>query len=1475
MLLALTAFASFAAGNFPKPGKQFKTPVMKDNLDAAAFKVWLDGTEKKPSERGSDRGPAWILWTQSTTTGHGGLTFCSTKKPGPRHVRFGFKAAVPVGTVLTRGNVSVSVLRTTAAYPGQLGEDAQWLAGQRLERGKVTTSQASHGGLALWVFPAGTTTRALRVTHVAKATDSSYNGWLGGALVLKQRLINLAPYALASSKSNNRHAARINNSRAEGWHAWDNRGFQRNGSASGPIVSRKNPEWLLLVWAKPVTLNGLIGVETGFGAMDVLAYTGPKDLHPRDADDKQWKQIYSASGFQIGYPTVLWPNSFPFPRPVTTRAIRIRITDKTAARHPHVKKKPMGGRRVWLGDILACRNIGAAAMKAPDLERPKVAGPHPPIPITFTLPEAGYVTLVIEDQTGKRIRNLVSETPFPAGKNTAWWDGTDDLGRDIDAANHGLYNIPARFVQPGTYRARGLWRKEIEPIYEFPVYANGNPPWSTPDHTGAWLANHSPPQAALFVPATHSPTGEPSVFLGCYVTEGPDGFAWVDLNGRKRGGIKRIGGIWTAAPFLARDTAPKASTNVSAYVASTWRTAKGADTFELRLNALNRVGPNSLKAKEVFKLVLNPKDARKADANGKKKGKKAKKPAPDSIGGLAAYNGLVACAMQKTNRILFINVAARKIVQAATVQDPRGMVYDASGRLFVLSGTKLLRANATAKPTSRLTIVTVISEGLEDPFGVALDAAGNIYVSDHGSSHQVKVFTPAGKLIRKIGRAGKPGVGLYDKLHMNNPAGIAIDARNQLWVAEHDPLPKRVSVWTTDGKFVRAFYGPGKYGGGGMLDKHHKERFYYADEAKGTLEFKLDWEKGKADLVAVLYRRTAKSLPMPFRAAAPEMALYRNGKRYFTNCFNTNPTSGHATAFIYIERDHVACPAAAIGLANQWGLLKTKPFLKLWPKGADPYGSLWRNDRINQALFIWGDASGDGKVQPDEVQLQHVPVRGITVMDDLSFCVAQTNGKAMRFRPTGFTNAGVPLYEYAKGEVIAEGVHGPKSSGGCQMLVDDSDESVLTLGVEPFSPYSVCGVKNGKAMWSYPNPWPGLHASHHAAKPDRPGQLIGVTRLLGSFIKPRNSEVGPIWAVNGNMGNFFLMTRDGLFVATVFKDSRQGRPWRMSVAKRGMSLKGVTLHDENFWPSISQTPDGTIYAVDGSHCSLVRLDGLDTLKRLAPMEVKVTPENLEASQQYVMEREALRQKTFGSGVLTGTIRRTALTVDGKLNDWNGASWVEIDRRGAGANFNSNAQPYNIRGTIAVHGDRLYAAWKTNEKKLLINSGEMSNALFKTGGALDLMLAADVSADAKRRTPVAGDLRLLVTMVKGKTKALLYRPVVPGTPADKKIPFSSPWRTIAFDQVLDVSDKVKLAGNKSGNFEISIPLRVLGLKPRAGMRMLGDIGILRGNGSETTARTYWSNKATGITADVPSEAMLVPHLWGTIEWKNEQESRLME
>src|SRR6185436_18060040 len=104
------------------------------------------------------------------------------------------------------------------------------------------------------------------------------------------------------------------------------------------------------------------------------------------------------------------------------------------------------------------------------------------------------------------------------------------------------------------------------------------------------------------------------------------------------------------------------------------------------------------------------------------------------------------------------------------------------------------------------------------------------------------------------------------------------------------------------------------------------------------------------------------------------------------------------------------------------------------------------------------------------------------------------------------------------------GGHSP-SSGGNQSLADSSGWSIYTNAPEPFSPYSLGGAFKGEARWSYPSPWPGLHASHEAAVPDRPGMVVGHTRLLGGMI---TGKAGPMFCLNGNMGNMYLLTADGL-----------------------------------------------------------------------------------------------------------------------------------------------------------------------------------------------------------------------------------------------------------------------------------------------------------------------------------------------------------
>jgi len=1442
-LLLLVPHLARAAELPPATESRLLTPLLAENLDKAAFTQWVDGKEKPLAV---NDGARHGIWTRTSRCEWDGVTFGRSKTPGPRHLRIAMKSAIPVGTVLVRGTGVLSVLKSDAVYPGKLDDEAAWLPAERIGVEGLSRQSADREDYVVWVLPPNASTRALRYTHVAAPTDADYSGWLGGAFVRTDRVVNRAPRAMVVTSDNTEFAARINNGSNDGtWNAWDN-----GKDGGGEVVSSAHPVDVLLTWPTEVKIDSLCALWAGFSVCDVEAYRGPANRHPREAREADWQIIGHFKDVQNGYPLALWPNWLDFGKAVSARALRLRITKATTEGHPHLLDKTKGGKRVWLGELLALEPLGDAPLRSAVPPAAITEADPPPIPVRFTLDRPGFVTLAIEDSDGKRVRNLVSETWFSAGKNIAWWDGMDDLGRDPEAARHGVYRVPSQPVAPGRYQVRGLVHDGIDLRYEFSVYNAGTPAWPTADHTGGWLTNHTPPQAALFVPAETAPGGKPLVYLGSYVSEGGDGLAWVDLAGHKQGGVGWVGGVWTGAPFLARDAGEQRVAAAFAYAASSWSSDPDPNREkekrgEIRLTALTPDGD-----KRVLKYHYFPPQSAGQTAEGDSQW-------GEQLGGLAAYNGTLVFSMCRLNQLVFVDARVGQVRSVASVAAPRGLAFDPQGRLLVLAGKALYRYGPPAVRGRLAKPELLVAGGLDEPQQVVLDARGSFYISDRGKSHQVKVFDSSGKAVRAIGNAGVPKAGPYDPLRMNNPAGMAIDSNHHLWVTECDFQPKRVSLWTLDGKLLKAFYGPAEYGGGGKLDPEDKTRFYYHG-----MQFRLDWEAGRDRLASIFFRPGPGALQLPDGFGCngqPEMPLYRtrsNGRRqrYFTNCYNSNPTNGSPIAVLWIDRDGIAIPAAALGQANNWKLLQDAAFKSRWPEGVNLAGDYWKN----RAMFVWSDLNGDGRVQPDEVVFWKARSGGITVMSDLAMVAARVDERAVRYPPKSFTAQGVPVYDPACGETLVEGVQEPTSSGGDQALYDPDGWSIFTVGPKPFAPQSIGGAYRGKPRWAYPSLWPGLHASHESPPPDRPGELIGTTRLLGDFIKLKTGDGGCLWCLNGNMGNMYLFTADGLFVAELFRDIRKGGSWAMPLARRNMLLRGVSLHDENFWPSITQTANGKVYLVDGSRTSLVRVDGLDRIRRLPTQSITIAPDDLQRAHDYFVRSESRRQKQQGVGTLKVALRQSAPVVDGKLDDWAAADWAPIDRSGVAAFFDSHSKPYDVTAAVAVSGDRLYAAFRTGDPNLLKNSGEIPQAPFKTGGGIDLLIGADPRADDHRQKPAEGDLRLLVTQVKGKTRAILYRAVVPGTM--ERVAFSSPWRTIHVDRVDDISDKVQLAAG-DGNYELSVPLAVLGLSPQPDSTIRADLGVLRGDGFQTLHRVYWCNKSTGIVSDVPSEAELTPQLWG--------------
>jgi hypothetical protein len=1070
------------------------------------------------------------------------------------------------------------------------------------------------------------------------------------------------------------------------------------------------------------------------------------------------------------------------------------------------------------------------------------------IPVHFKLEKAGEVTLVIDDAGGKRVRNLVAETHFEAGEHVVYWDGRDESG-GVKADAAGLYRTTGKAVAAGTYRVQGLVHDPIRLQYEFSVYTAGSPPWRTRDNRGRWLADHTPPIDALLLPARGDTPAR--VLVAAYVAEGGDALIWTDLEGHKLDGVRWVGGNWTGALALARDDGPKAVQGTEAYAASSWlvtdKSAAGQKKMigELRLTALS-----GHEGRAVWTERFNPAPFAQQGPLPVGQVRASEK---RYVGGVAARDGLVALSLVRQGELRFIDDRLGRAVGSVKLADTRGLTFDAQGRLLVLVGKQLRRyaVSRTAGGVSLEGEQVVVGAGLENPDRLMVDAAtGQIYISDWGSN-TVKVFTADGQAIRVIGTPGGVPVGHYDPSRMENPSGMALMPDGTLWVAEENYAPKRVSLWSKEGQFLKALYGPPQYGGGGNLSAD-KKTFYYFDNR--GMAFDLDWATGKWSLRSVYYdpakdtlglyvpRKSGKQPALGLNGG-PQAPIDLGGRRYLTNVFNGGETDEVALAAVWLEAGDVARPVAVVGDASDWPLMYEARFRSRLPEGVDL--SQYVPGR-SPVLVAWSDANGDGQVQVEEVSSQMLKNFGskthgtyrmgrIFIGADLGFTTSFT----YQLKPHGFTAAGVPLYDAAEATAAFRGPIDLNFAEGHDAVTAGKDFTVVAG-----SP--VRGFKDGQLWWTYPNAWAGLHPGHKAPPRQYSGQLIATTKVLGLPVVPRGSDAGAIWAYNGDRGDVYLMTMDGLFVSQLFQipsiDAPKVARWEDVPARRGMEVGQYNVPGENFLPTINQTTDGQVYLVTGKeHSSLVHVMGLETIRRLPESTVEVSGMPAAAG------GDAVAAGTKDDGVLHVAQLGAKAKVDGKLGEWSAARWVSLDG--------------STQAAVGIAGDRLMLAYRTNDADLLNNKPESLPMLFKTGGALDLMLRTDPAVKAGQREPVAGDVRLLVTEVDGKPVAVLYRPVARGQ--KNPVAFSSPWRTLTFDRVEEVSAAARVA-RVGGDYECSIPLKSLGLTLPAGVvRLRGDVGLLRGQPGQTTQRLYWHNKETGIVEDVPSEAALQPGQWGTL------------
>jgi sugar lactone lactonase YvrE len=137
---------------------------------------------------------------------------------------------------------------------------------------------------------------------------------------------------------------------------------------------------------------------------------------------------------------------------------------------------------------------------------------------------------------------------------------------------------------------------------------------------------------------------------------------------------------------------------------------------------------------------------------------------------------------------------------------PRGLALDGAGNLFVSDyqyGT--IRKISSAGQVSTFAgkswaLGNVDGQGadarFDSPYGMASDAAGNLYVTDVGQ-HTIRKITPAAQVSTLAGSAGNSGAsnGLGAQARFNRPEAVAVDAAGNLYVADtNNHLIRKVSA---------------------------------------------------------------------------------------------------------------------------------------------------------------------------------------------------------------------------------------------------------------------------------------------------------------------------------------------------------------------------------------------------------------------------------------------------------------------------------------------------------------------------------------------------------------------------------------------------------------------------------------------------------------------------------------------------------
>ncbi|NQZ70652.1 MAG: hypothetical protein HRT89_21570, partial [Lentisphaeria bacterium] len=688
------------------------------------------------------------------------------------------------------------------------------------------------------------------------------------------------------------------------------------------------------------------------------------------------------------------------------------------------------------------------------------------------------------------------------------------------------------------------------------------------------------------------------------------------------------------------------------------------------------------------------------------------------------------------------------------------MAFNQHGELYACSKDKIVHVN---KETMELTTVKLTGPGVVAPRFVFFDDKDRMYVYDHiwKVGPHIKVFDKTGKYLHNIGNVGKQKAGKYDPKFIGDCSSVSWN-NGFVWVVYPYDNPRRVIKFKDNGEHAMDYLGNTYYGGGGVLDTTlpaNNTFLYFKD-----LAFQLDLKKDTHKLTHFLSMNWGETglWGKPFRA--DWTTIKYKGRTYFCNApLMMQFTMPVGAVYVQDPKTKAVRFAAAFGKATSFSYLMTEKVAAYMAE---------KRQLIEQQFFMWSDLNGNGKVDfLTEVKFSKrppdKPFSGIGRFDDELGAMGGKN----RFVVDKLLDDGTPIYKEINNDFPA--------------IFKMPSGKYINFGswIEGSS-HNVGYDKNGKRTWFYPATYDvsGLWAG--AWSPGYITNQFGISGVGNAHV----GELGEFFVTHANNGQMNIFTSDGLLAGhiTLHQGDPRARRWG-SEFQQGARYDGMTMGQEHFHHFFGQTPDNRYFIVGGGdNTGLFEIKGWEKFKRIGG-KLRVTPEMIKKARAWDKYWIDIGHQ-FEPKVLYAAPVKT---------------FAQLDADSAQLKTSHFKMGYGIQ--------RLFFQWKVTGNGPLRNIGEDFRRYFKTGSAVDVKLALNPDADPNRKKPVEGDIRILVTKVKGKPVAVLYRSIAPNAKPGEAWSVTTPaGGTTSFDQVRILTAKeasIKIIGSSdSYTVNLSIPMK---------------------------------------------------------------------